>query len=177
MLFRPAVNAAATANDYRIIKYSDTDPDLNDLANELQAQCDAVARGDLGQGESMLIAQAHSLDAIFTNLARRAYLNMGEYPEAAERCLRLGLKAQSQCRATIETLSAVKNPPVVIAKQANVTSGPQQINNGVAREIQSKPNELLEESNERLDLGTASQTSTGNSDMATVGAIDRAKDE
>jgi hypothetical protein len=44
--------------------------------------------------------------------------------------MRLALKAQSQCRATLETLAAVKNPPVVYARQANVTTGPQQVNNG-----------------------------------------------
>jgi hypothetical protein len=48
---------------------------------------------------------------------------------------------------------------VVIAKQANVTSGPQQINNGIplARENEIKPNELLEQSNGKwLDSGAAS---------------------
>ena len=45
--------------------------------------------------------------------------------------MRIALRAQSQCRATLETLAAIKNPPMVIAKQANVTTGPQQINNGI----------------------------------------------
>lgn len=34
-------------------------------------------------------------------------------------------KAQSQCRATLETLAAIKNPPVIYAKQANISNGPQ----------------------------------------------------
>jgi hypothetical protein len=42
--------------------------------------------------------------------------------------LRLALKAQTQCRATVETLATMKNP-VVFAKQANIAHGPQQINN------------------------------------------------
>ena len=42
---------------------------------------------------------------------------------------KLALKAQSQCRATLETLAAIKNPPVIFVKQAN---GHQQVNNGVA---------------------------------------------
>ena len=50
---------------------------------------------------------------------------MGEYLLATETYLRLALKAQSQCRATLETLAAIKNPPVIFAKQANVTTGPQ----------------------------------------------------
>lgn len=172
-VLRPSVNAAMTVKDYKIIGL-DVDVDLNDLAEELRKQCDAAVGGDLRRAEAMLIAQAHSLDMIFTNLARRAFLNFGEYLDSAERYMRLALKAQSQCRATLETLSAVKNPPVVIAKQANVTSGPQQINNGLAREIQSEPNKLLEQSNGKwLDGGAAGQASGSHQAMETVGAIDR----
>jgi len=50
--------------------------------------------------------------------------------EAADKYLRLALKAQGQCRATLETLAAIKNPPVVFARQANIAHGPQQVNNG-----------------------------------------------
>jgi hypothetical protein len=37
--------------------------------------------------------------------------------------MRLALKAQSQCRATLETLAQIKNPPVVLARQANIAQG------------------------------------------------------
>jgi hypothetical protein len=46
--------------------------------------------------------------------------------------MRLALKGQAQCRSTLETLVALKNPPVVIAGQANISTGPQQVNNGSA---------------------------------------------
>ena len=88
-------------------------------------------------------------------------MNMGEYPDAAERYMRLALKAQTQCRATIETLAQIKNPPMVFARQANVTSGPQQINNGVplAREIQTEQGKLLEQTHgERVDPGATGET-------------------
>ena len=39
-------------------------------------------------------------------------------------------QAHAQCCRTLEVLSAMKNPPLVLARQANVTTGPQQINNG-----------------------------------------------
>jgi len=55
---------------------------------------------------------------------------MGEYIKAAETYMRLALKAQSQCARTIEVLAAMKNPPVVFAKQANISHGHQQVNNG-----------------------------------------------
>ena len=44
----------------------------------------------------------------------------------------LALKAQSQSRATVEALAAVKSPPVVLANQMNVANGSQQDNNGTA---------------------------------------------
>jgi hypothetical protein len=42
--------------------------------------------------------------------------------------MRMALKAQSQCRQTLETLATIKNPPVVFARQANIAQGPQQVN-------------------------------------------------
>lgn len=50
-----------------------------------------------------------------------------------DRFMRLGLKAQDQCRHTLETLAVMKNPPV-FARQANIANGPQQVNNGHAPE-------------------------------------------
>lgn len=56
------------------------------------------------------------------------------------------LRAQNQSRATLETLSAVKNPSVVVAKQANITTDPQQVNNVLvtpcAGETAIRPNQL-----------------------------------
>ena len=45
--------------------------------------------------------------------AARCHLNLNEYPDAAERFLRLALKAQSQGKANIETLAQMKNPSSV----------------------------------------------------------------
>jgi len=42
----------------------------------------------------------------------------------------MALKAQGQCRTTLETLAAIKNPPVLFAKRANIAHGPQHVNNG-----------------------------------------------
>ncbi len=76
----------------------------------------------------MLTAQAHTLDAIFNNLARRA-IN-AKYMNELEPYLKLALRAQSQCRATWEALATIKNPPVMgYVRQANVAHGPQQVNN------------------------------------------------
>lgn len=104
---------------------------LDDLIDALQEHGRNVNRADLSGVEQMLAAQSVTLNAIFTQLARRASRNMdsSSHLGAAEIYLRLALKAQGQCRATLESLAAIKNPPVVIAKQMNVANGPQQVNN------------------------------------------------
>ena len=125
--------------------------DLTGRRVAVERNLDIVPRSQ--HAETTLTAQAATLDAIFNEMARRAALNMGEYLDATERYMRLALKAQGQCRATLETLAAIKNPPVIFAKQANIAHGPQQVNNdgfpsstrtrGHARKTDIAPNELL----------------------------------
>lgn len=164
--------------------------DISEMAASLRESGAAINRGDLAEAERMLHAQAVSLNAIFSELARRSHINMGEYLDASERYMRLALKAQSQCRATLETLAAVKNPPVVYARQMNYANGPQQVNNGTAEnngkqqlpasrtpETLTQPNQLLEDSSNgsaQLDTRATTAAGRGDTELAPVGAIDRA---
>lgn len=171
---------------------------ITEMVNSLKDHGQRVNGNDLAAAEQMLMAQSVALNAIFAEMARRSAINMGEYLDASERYMRLALKAQGQCRATVETLAAIKNPPVVYAKQANFASGPQQVNNGVpsspaqaadtgyrtnthapvhAHGQNTNPsNELLEMTDgTRLDAGTQGQTGLPNPWLATVDAINRAK--
>jgi hypothetical protein len=103
----------------------------------------------------MLMAQAAALNAIFTELARRAAVNMGEYLQATETYLRLALKSQAQCRATLQTLAEIKNPhPVAFVKQANIANGPQQVNNRVqvGGDVPTRAEDLAAESNELMGM-------------------------
>ena len=84
--------------------------DQGELTLELHEQIKAVRGGKLGTVHSMLAAQAFSLDALYAEMMRRAMLNLGEYPEAVERYLRLALKAQAQSRATLETVARLHQP-------------------------------------------------------------------
>ncbi|MDD1622646.1 MAG: hypothetical protein LUQ11_14310 [Methylococcaceae bacterium] len=168
---RPSANAAAVISEYGKMF---GDHDISDLMDELVDSIETVNDGDLKRCEGMLMGQAQALQSIFTNLARRA-VNQ-EYLKNYEAFMRLALKAQSQCRQTLETLSNIKNPPVVYAKQANISNGPQQINNGMpapaphAEEIKNQPNELLEViDGERLDTGTAQETIGSDTALAAVG--------
>ena len=132
----------------------------------------------------MLIAQAHTLDELFNHLARRARHNLGEYLIAGETYLRLALKAQSQCRATLETLAQIKNPPsVAFVKQANIANGPQQVNNEVTsdvlrpREIENQQNKLIGDNHELLPDTRASALTCGvNTPVGTLETVYRAKD-
>ena len=177
-VIRPSVQAAVTLREY---DKSFGDLDLAGMIDSLLEQITLSSSGDLKRAEAMLTAQAHTLDAIFNNLAQRAI--RAEYMRNLECYLKLALRAQSQCRATWETLATIKNPPVVgYAKQANIAHGPQQVNNQIdgqdssprAGEKKNLQNKLLEEDNgERLDFGTTRSTSGDDSSMATVGKVNR----
>lgn len=154
------------------------DLDLAALHRELRLQIDQMRSGDLGKAEAMLYAQAQTLDAMFFNLATRAQRQMGQgdYLYAADTYMKLALRAQSQCRATLEALATIKNPPVVYAKQANVTTGPQQVNNTVntgampVAEAEKLPNELSGGPHELRENRRATQTAIrGNPSLEAVG--------
>ena len=146
--------------------------DVTECVMTLKKRVDTTHGGDLKHAETTLTAQAATLDDIFNEMARLAALNMGEYLDATERYMRLALKAQGQCRATLETLAAIKNPPVIFAKQANIAHGPQQINNKTttrntsthARKTETLQNELLEDSGHgstHMDAGATTTPARG----------------
>lgn len=178
-------NAATTI---RFMAGEHGDMSLMDMARELLDQGEAVNRGDFAAPERLLNAQAMALNAIFNELARRAALNMGEHLGATETYLRLAFKAQAQSRATLETLAAIKNPPVVFARQANINNGgQQQVNNGQAPnstlasarpgKMDSEPNELLEDGTHgspQMDSRAASAAGRKNPSLEPVEAINRA---
>lgn len=154
--------------------------DLTESVTVMREKAGKVNSGDTSELEATLTAQAVSLDTIFSELARRAALNMGEHLHATESYMRLALKAQAQCARTIEVLATIKNPPIVYARQANVTTGPQQVNNGVeasrVREIENHQTQLSGVTNELLpDARASGIESQVNSALETVGEIDRAE--
>lgn len=158
--------------------------DMFALTEVLSEIIDRVQSGNLRRCESMLIGQAMGLQSIFTNLSAQAAKREGTMQ--MEILLRLALKAQNQCRMTLETLVNIKNPPVVYAKQANIAAGHQQVNNGVmtsstetstssnAPEKTFSSNELLSESNNAsMDIERTAKTSTINSPVETMAAVQR----
>jgi hypothetical protein len=137
---------------------------VTDLVGELKRQTAAVHNDDMQRAESMLIAQAHTLDGLFARLASNALT--AERLDVFERYMRLALKALAELKAPKQ---------VAFVKQANI-GNQLQVNNGSstqtlahAREFQNGPNELLEaQHGERLDTRAASTTSCDDSSMATM---------
>jgi len=182
-VLQPELLAAGTLREYGNA-YGDLD--LDGLIASLKEQTRASSGGDRKRADAMLTTQAHTLDAIFNKLARRA-IN-AEHPDHFELSLKFALRAQSQCRATLGTLSAIKNPPAVgHVHQANIAHGPQQVINASAApgdapcagagENQNVKNELLEQTDgERLDTGTTCTPGRTDPAMATVGEVNGAED-
>ena len=127
--------------------------EMLDLVVEMRKAGDEVVGGNMSRIERMLTNQTMTLDAIFNDLAQRS--GRQDQYKGIEVLMRLALKAQAQARSTAEALALLKNPMPYI-KQANMTTGPQQINNAYAGtpshsdiqsgagNIQSEPNKLLE---------------------------------
>ena len=164
---------------------------LPDLVTEMRRAGDEVAAGDMGRVERMLVNQAMTLDSIFNDMAQRS--GRQDSYKGIEVLMRLALKAQAQARSTAEALALLKNPMPYI-KQANMTTGPQQVNNtyagtpshsGIqsggtlehsaraqagAGNSQSEPNKLLEaDHGQRLDIGAQAAAGRANQKLATVG--------
>ena len=162
----------------------DGDVNLLDAVTVMRESTAKVNNGDLKSLESTLTVQATSLDAIFNHLALRAHA--ADTLPKLEVFMRLALKAQAQCARTIEVIATMKNPPVVFAKQANISNGNQQVNNGNlpinvathAGKTINPSNELLEvtqHGSTKMDIRTATRAGDKDHKMATMEAVDRRK--
>ena len=160
-MISPVLQSAWTLKEY---VNSPVELDLRALMDCLEKQVDLVKNGVLDSIEQMLLVQAHTLDAIANSLFRRSKCQ--EYLKQLEAYLKLGLRAQSQCRSNLEVLVNMKNPKTHL-NQTNIAHN-QQINNA-----QSK---LMEKADgERLDLGATETPVTANKKLAAVETVHRAK--
>ena len=176
----PVVSAGSTI---RVFERTLTDHPFDALVTELSRHVVDVSDGKMSRPEAMLMMQAHSLDAIFNSLAQRAGNNVGSNTDVVEKYLRMALKAQSQCRTTLEALAEIKMPKsATFIRQVNNASQ-QQVNNGnvtnggsapAPEQFSNQPNELLTEA-PHAALDTRGTRTAGGADpqLATVGEIDR----
>ena len=179
----PSANAAAVISTYAG-SFGVKNEDTQALMERLWGDIEDMTGGDMKRAEAMLFGQAHALQAIFMNLARRAASQ--ENLKQWEAYLRMALKAQNQCRMTLETLANIKNPPVVFARQANVNNGGQmQINTGMPTNARAHAEARADDSTilrtklmgatdgERLDAREAGTSGGADPDLETVAAVHR----
>lgn len=154
--------------------------EITQMAEELSRQTKLVRGGDMARVESMLLAQAHTLDGLFAKLTKLALTtgNLGEL----EQYMRLALRSQNQARATLQTLAEMKAPrQVAFVQQANI-GNQVQVNNDTntgsrAGKKQNPQNELLEKQHgERLDTGKAGAAGRVDSTVAAVAQEYRSQD-
>ncbi len=180
LFLSPELNAARLTCAYNPVPL-----DLMEAAGQLAEHARAATDGDLSQAEAMLINQAHALQAMFVNLAECAQNQT--YISQIQCLMGLALRAQAQCRATLQTLAEVKFPKsATFIRQANIAHQ-QQVNNSPApphdpRAREAEPlssNELLEDKSHGaqslgMDVGKTRPASGADPQLATVGGRDRA---
>ena len=152
-----------------------------------------VQSGDMADMEALLVGQALSLQAMFTKYGGLINANTNNL-KACQAVFNMAMKAQAQSRATVQALVELKYPKsVVITKQANISHGHQQVNNGVdfptstrtharahAQANTIEQNELLrsidnEPTGERLDTRTQGTHGATDKELATVATQHRRK--
>jgi hypothetical protein len=152
--------------------------DSVDLIKELIEQSKAIEEGDLTKIERYLYSQAIALDSLFKKMI--AQISGTNYINQLQIYTSLALKAQNQCRSTLETLARIKTP--------NQTTFIKQQNNAVAQQVNPSPlpekpknfenpaNELLNERiYETLDDRRPHQAIEVNPQMETMATFDRSK--
>ena len=139
----------------------------------LERAIQEIQSGDLSKIEEMYISQAVALEAMFASLARRAKAQ--EKLLQYETHMRLALKAQNQCRATLQALVQLKQPSqTTFVKQANIAQGHQQVNNLAEKNI-TPQNELLEGRYAKLDTGTTPTPTGTDTTLDALGKVHRCK--
>ena len=165
----PAKNAALVIRSF----FQEGEPDVRTALEILDKTIAEVQSGSMKPAEAILVSQAKALDSLFMSFVTIAQKN-AKNTKTLEPLMRIALKAQNQCRATIQTLNEVKNPrSVAYVQQANISNGHQQVNNGVAGEKnQIEQNKLSGETNALLKNERTSQAAIQTDPkMETMGEI------
>jgi hypothetical protein len=172
-----SVQATATRQTY----LPDDQAGFVDHFVALERQIKQVQKGDMSAPEAMLMAQAATLDAMFNCMAQDAFRHIGKNGARAEASMKAALKSQAQCASTIRVLGELKHPrAVAFVQQANISNGPQQVNNGIGQpasrsrthgaEVDVPANELL------TDDRTKGRAGRRDKALAALDAIDRPAD-
>ena len=83
----------------------------------IRDQVQEVRKGGLSGAEATLVGQATALNVIFAEMARRGQAALSRPGNAAERYLRLAMRAQAQCRLTLHELRDLADRPTKGAEE------------------------------------------------------------
>ena len=117
---RPMIRNGFIVGNLGSKHFSGEQPDVTDTAEIMAEACKKVRAGDLSDQRDILTSQAMALDAVFTLMVTRSENNMKDYFGAAERFMRLAMKAQAQCRTTIEALDRLARGGEQVIKHVHV---------------------------------------------------------
>lgn len=181
-MLEPEVQTAMVAKQYFNITGIGRYVDEGQIIKRHQLRIEEVKNGDLSGLEEMLVTQSLLLNNIFVEMASHAGSNKDEYLKATQTYMNMALKAQSQCRCTVEAINEIKNPKsVTITKQANIADQ-QIVNNGNmntgarAEKNANESNELLSEvKHEKVDTRGATSPKRVNQTVEAVGTVNRRK--
>jgi hypothetical protein len=139
--------------------------DIPQLMAVLKTESERLSEGKSEDVGPILANQALALQSLFSRLTERALSH--SHVSNIEAFMRLALRAQNQCRATLETLSSFNKAPTVFAQQANVATN-QQINYS-QNQLSGDDDEL------RQDTRAPGAEKAVNPEMETLGEVDGAK--
>lgn len=150
---------------------------VRELQDSIELLANRVKSGDLSDLEQILTSQVLALNALFGQLTSKGsgFLSdsaiLKALPNHPKTLLNVALKAQNQCRATIQTINELKNPK-------KTTFIKNQLNN-VQMELEQRI-EALEEGvadhgSKSLDGSTEASAIRENQEMETVGVFHRSK--
>lgn len=141
----------------KILKIKDKSH-LELLSYELEEQLERIKSGNCEDIEELLLAQANTLNCLFTQLTIKGMGALDEpvmiqrMPHIPKSLLNLALKAQNQSRRTLQTISEIKNPKRTTTFVKNYVD--KQLNQLSVNERESEPKILGEASNAKVDFSS-----------------------
>jgi len=159
-----------------IMERGDNSKAINAAFDGVERTLSKVKSGNLEDLEEILVNQVYVLNGLFNQLVIQGKASLTEpavmrsLPNHPKTMLNVALKAQTQCRATVQTINDLKNPK-------KTTFIKNQLNN-VKMELEERIEQLedIEHGSKKLDGGTEATAITVNSELEALEVIDGSKD-
>lgn len=143
---------------------------INDLVDELESVTESLSKPSSSDFKRMLAAQSVLLDKLFNMLTVKGVLNAkaGNLAYASE-YMKLALKAQTNCRSTLQAISEINTPRQQIS-QINMAENQQVINEFPLNELSGGSDEL------RTHRGSQRGSAPADSRVEALVEVHRSKD-